>query len=43
MEKTTSIKVAVELRDALKAEAKKSGMTIIGLLRIMLQERVKNA
>ena len=42
MGKTTTLKVEVELRDALKIEAQASGMTLVGLLRFMLKERGKH-
>ena len=39
MRKVATMKVEIELRDELKVEAKLSGMTIVGLLRVMLRER----
>jgi len=39
MRKVATMKVEAEFRDELKVEAFKSGMTIVGLLRVMLRER----
>jgi len=43
MRNVATIKVEAEFRDELKAEAKKSGMTIVGLLRVMLTARKKGS
>ena len=39
MKKVATMKVEIEFRDELKEEAFKSGMTIVGLLRVMLRTR----
>ena len=42
MRKTTTLKVEVELRDALKQVAKDECRTVVGLIRAMLKERSIN-
>jgi predicted DNA-binding protein len=41
--KMTTLRVNVELRDALKKEAKRTGRTMVGLVTYMLFKQVKGA